>query len=114
MDTRSSATCSSLPECNQEDSSIPHMPYKRLVIQIADSLSSEHVEKIVFLYGLPDKMKQDTPLNVLTHLHQSRSSDFNERNTNELISLLKDIGQEKLIHTKVEPYCKQKFYGELQ
>ena len=46
--------------------------YKQLkvIVQIADYLDSEHVGKIVYLYDLPEKAKQQSPLDVLRHLHQ--------------------------------------------
>ncbi len=72
--------------------------YKAMITDIADSLTEEDVEKIVWIYDLPRKTY--TPLDALYSLH--RTGKLSESDISSLENLLKRIKREDI----VEKYLK--------
>ena len=81
-----------------------HSAYKDLISHIAESLTSLDVRNILWHYDLPDKMKEDSALDVLVYLHRRQNSLFNECNVGPLEELLNKINQLDLVASKVKPY----------
>ena len=61
--------------------------YKRLLVQLSDNLTKEDCKKILFLEGLPKKLKTKAPLEVLTHLEALGKTP------EDLIRLFRDINR---------------------